>query len=141
MSEYTMPAVPFATLEDLAERGRPTPIEDEAKVERLLADASRVIIDQMPQAVRRAHPDTLTRIVCSMVTRVLDAGGPMPGLETTQFGVGPFQESYRWANPTGDLYLTKAEKRALRGPVAAFSVSTMPPDAGREYPGPGVEVW
>ena len=142
MSEpMMMPAVPFATLTDLADRGRPISGDEQVKAQTLLVDASQLLIDEMPVAVARATPETLTRIVCNMVLRVLDSGAPMPGIETTQFGVGPFQESYRWANPTGDLYLTKAERRALRGPVAAFSVSTMPPDAGREYPGGGVEVW
>src|SRR5690625_2110517 len=135
MSEQT-PQVPFADLDDLAARGRPTSPEDETKVERLLADASQVLADEMPAAVTRAHEDTLTRIVWNMVIRVLDSGAPVPGVESTQLGVGPFQESYRWANPTGDLYLTKGERRQLRGPRRAASISTMPPGAGSEYPGP-----
>lgn len=143
MSEQPMiPAVPFATINDLADRGRPTSSEDTTKVQTLLRDASQLILDEMPQAAARASADTLTRIVCSMVMRVLDSGAPAPGVETSQFGVGPFQESYRWANPTGDLYLTKGERRALRGAHGrASSISMMPPGAGSEYPGVGVEVW
>lgn len=142
MSEQPMmPVVPFADITDLADRGRPTSSEDETEVNKLLRDASQVLLDEMPAAVARAHHDTLTRIVCNMVLRVLDSGAPAPGVETSQFGVGPFQESYRWANPTGDLYLTKGERRQLRGPARAFSTSMMPPGAGSEYPGPGVEVW
>ncbi len=141
MSEPTTPVVPFATVADLANRGRSTSPEDQVKVETLLADASQILIDEFPRGVQTAAPETLTRIVCNMVLRVLDSGAPAPGVETTQFGVGPFQESYRWANPTGDLYLTKRERRQLGGPVRASSVSMMPEGAGREYPGVGVEVW
>lgn len=138
MSESTMmPAVPFATLTDLADRGRPISDDELVKAQTLLADASQLLIDEMPAAVARATPETLTRIVCNMVLRVLDSGAPMPGIETTQFGVGPFQQSHRWANPTGDLYLTKAERRQLRGPQRASSVSMMPAAAGSEYPGVG----
>lgn len=134
--------VPFATLQDLADRGRPTTLGDEMRVMSLVRDASQMLIDEMPAAVTRAHPDTLTRIVCAMVGRVLDSGAAdsMTGVESTQFGVGPFQQSYKWANPSGDLYVSKAERRALGGPRRASSVSMMPEGAGREYPGPWVEV-
>jgi len=136
-----MPAVPFATVADLENRGRSTSSEDRVKVETLLQDASQILVDEFPRGVQTAAPETLARIVCNMVLRVLDSGAPAPGVETTQFGVGPFQESYRWANPTGDLYLTKRERRQLGGPARAGSVPMMPPGAGREYPAPGVEVW
>lgn len=136
-----MPVAPFATSADLENRGRPTSSEDQVKVDTLLRDASQILIDEYPRGVQTASPETLTRIVCNMVLRVLDSGASAPGVETTQFSVGPFQESYRWANPTGDLYLTKRERRQLGGPARAGSVSMMPPWAGREYPVPGVEVW
>lgn len=132
--------VPFASIADLADRGRPTSLDEQTRVHTLLDDASQMLVDEMPAAVARANPATLTRVVCAMVIRVLDSGSTMPGVESTQFGVGPFQESYKWANPTGDLYLTKSERRALRGPRRAGSVSMMPPGAGREYPVAGVEL-
>ncbi len=140
MSEPTMPEVPFATLEDLANRGRPTSEDDKTHVETLLSDASQMLIDEMPRAVARANPETLKRIVCEMVKEAVDTGDSMPGAESTQFGVGPFQQSYKWANPTGALFIKKAHRRALRGPQRAFTVSTMPEGAGSEYPAPGGEL-
>lgn len=130
MTDVVMPTVPFATDVDLAERGWDTPSEDVVKVNRLLRDASQVLVDEMPAAVARANADTLTRIVCNMVLRVLESGAPLPGIETTQFGVGPFQHSHRWANPTGDLYLTKGERRQLRGGQRAGSIDVLQPGAG-----------
>jgi hypothetical protein len=41
---------------------------------------------------------------------------------------GPFSRSFNYSNPTGDLYLTKAERRLLGGGVQrAGSIDTVPP--------------
>lgn len=129
----TPPTVPFATITDLEYLGRDTDSDDLGRISRLLGDASQLVLDEIPAAIARP-PETLRRIVCAMVLRVLESGAPVAGVETSQFGVGPFQESYKWANPTGDLYLTKAERRQLRGPRRAFMIDTAPPDSGSEYP-------
>lgn len=110
----------------------------------LIDEASQMLRDEMPAAVARLEAQekfsTLERITARMVNDALPKdSGPPPGVETTQFGVGPFQHSYRYESPPGRLYLTKADRRALRGGQRASSVSTMPPDAGSEYAAPGVE--
>ena len=130
-----MPEVPFADITDLERHGRPTSTDEYERVETALADASQYLIDEMRASVARANPATLTAIVCAMVKRVLpdpDAAlsGPPPGVESRQFGVGIFQESLKYTNPTGDMYLTKSERRRLRGTRRAFMVDTLPPNAG-----------
>lgn len=113
----------FAQVSDL--RARKIEFDDEEEAKELLKDASQMLVDEMPAAVSRAHPRTLTRIVCSMVKRSLDDPGPVPfGMETGQFGVGPFQQSWKRHNPSDSLYLTKADRRALRGGQRAFMITT-----------------
>lgn len=121
-----MPDIPFASTDDIEARGHAIAVADLARAEKLLADASQMLVDEMPAAVDRAAPATLERIVCAMVIRELASADVRPGIETTQFGVGIFQESYKWSNPTGGLYISKAERRALRGPARAFSVNLAP---------------
>lgn len=68
-------------------------------------------------------PDLVADVVCAMVARTVPADG-MEGVHTLQTSVGPFQDSVRLANPGGDLYLTKGERRDLGiGGQRAFSVS------------------
>jgi hypothetical protein len=51
-----------------------------------------------------------------MVRRAMDAPDDAGfGIATVQETTGPFSRSFNYANPTGDLYLTKAERRMLGG--------------------------
>jgi hypothetical protein len=70
-----------------------------------------------------------TRVVCAMVQRAMDAPDDAGfGIATVQETVGPFSRSFNYSNPTGDLYLTKAERRLLGGGVQrAGSIDTAPP--------------
>lgn len=125
---------PFATATDLGSRWRPlTPAEMETAGV-LLADASQMIVDEAG-GVPAVPPRTLERIVCSMVKRAMSGPfGADLGVESTQVGAGPFQETLKFANPMGDLYLTKAERRALGiGRSRAFEVDLLPPGAEARY--------
>lgn len=126
----------YAEVNDLDARG--IEYEDRAQAEQLIKDASGILLDEMPGAVGRARPGTLTRIVCNMIQRALDDPGEMgfpfagPGFESTQVSIGPFQHSARKFNPSDNLYISKSDRRQLRGGQRAFMIVPGAPEADDE---------
>lgn len=118
------PTPPFAKFTDLEARWHTLTASEQEQATVLIGDASQMIIDTFPRYAA-ASLGTLTAIVCAMVKRAMIQGadGDMAGVNSVQQTTGPFNESYSYANPMGDLYLTKAEKQRLgRGNQRAFSV-------------------
>lgn len=105
--------IPFAKVPDLEARWRPITDVESARALTLLEDASQLIIDEGFD-VDTIAARTLTRIVCAVVKRAMSIPGG-DSVTSLQQGAGPFQQTAQFANPTGDLYLTKAERRALSG--------------------------
>lgn len=107
----------FATRAQLESRWRPLTTAERERAEVLLADASQQILDEDTHGVLAgldAPTLTLQKIVCAMVMRAM-ASGIDAGPPVTQDGwnAGPWGAQKTYANPTGDLYLTKAERRQL----------------------------
>lgn len=102
---------PFATAQELKDRWPDFPPGADAHAEVLLEDASQFILDICPVAAN-ANERSRRRVVCAVVKRSMSAG-ELAGLESAQQGAGPYQGTYRPANPHGDFYLTKAERTAL----------------------------
>jgi hypothetical protein len=110
----------YASVEDLQARWRPLSSGDEkARAEQKLKDASLVVADECRRsgvnldAADEMTKDALSLTVCEMVKRAMMS--PVDQAPITQGGVtvGPFSQSLTYANPTGDLYLTSAERRRL----------------------------
>lgn len=102
----------YATPDDLANVWHSLTIEEEKRAQHLLDDASQIMRDEVPAM----NASTATkRIVCvNMVKRAMmspQAEGVTQLSETT----GPFANSFTFANPTGSLYLTRDERRRLKG--------------------------
>lgn len=109
----------FATVEDLEARWRTLSTDEQAVATVLLDDASAMIRATCPDAT---DADILKLVVCAMVKRAMLAADA-PGVKTTQETAGPFSQSYTYANPMGDMYVTAAEKRLLGcGRQVAFTV-------------------
>lgn len=133
-------ADPFATTDDLAARWRPLSPAEETRAAVLLADASAIVRAEFPDVDGRlgAVPPTLDvaipgLVVCSMVKRAMVATADMAGVSSQQQSAGPYSLGLTFANPTGDLYITKAERRMLGGGQRAFTIDTTPPDAYADY--------
>lgn len=122
----------YATAADLEARWRALTEAEESLAEALLEDASgeidaefrrlgRVVADEL--VAGNVTADDLKVVACRVVKRAMASplGDDGAAIETMQFSAGPFQESRKYANPTGDLYLTKADRRRLGigGPVAS----------------------
>jgi len=124
----------FASSDDLAKRWRPLTETEKTTAEVLLQDASV----EVRSALKRAGIDTTADdfdtdaakiVVCGMVKRSMIAGDNSPGVTTAQETTGPFSRSFTYANPTGDLYMTKREKQLLGiGLQAAFTIPIGPAD-------------
>lgn len=112
---------PFASSADLKSRWPEMP--DGTVADTLLADASQLIRDTCP-GWASASEATLKAIACSMVKRAMISGLDNAGLSSSQETAGPFSQTWNYANPTGDLYLTRTEKQRLgQGRQRAFAVS------------------
>lgn len=116
---------PFATLTELKQRWPDFPSGADEHAETLLDDASEFILDMVPAAAN-ASPGTRRRIVCAVVRRSMEASLATGSVQTTMTA-GPFNINQSPANPHGDFYLTKNEKRSLGyGQQKAFSVKVGP---------------
>lgn len=126
---------PFATLDELKQRWPDFPAGADAHANILLDDASQFILDTVP-AAGGATESTRRRIVCAVVKRSMEAGAAdTAGLDTFQSGTGPFQFGGKVANPSGDFYLTKQERKALGdGKQQAFGVQIAGPLASVHLP-------
>jgi hypothetical protein len=103
---------PFATLADLKARWPDFPVGADAHATVLLEDASQFILDTVPTAGLAAEA-TRRRIVCAVVKRSMPSQNGLEGMESVQESTGPFSHTFKPVNPSGDFYLTKAEKTAL----------------------------
>lgn len=107
---------PFAVVSDLVDRWRSLTTAEEIRAYVLLTDASQMILDEDRRHVLDALTEptsTHVRITCKMVERAM--GTPADAPPVTQFSqtMGPFTNAGTLAGPSGDLYLTKAERRQL----------------------------
>ena len=121
----------YAEVSDLEARWRPLTDEEAARASALLDDAS-ALIDAYGQ-VDPSDPDTgraLTAVVCAMVQRAMSsAATDAYGVTQQSMTAGPYTQSWSYSNPTGDLYMTKAEKKMLG--LASGYIGSIRPMVGR----------
>jgi hypothetical protein len=101
---------PYAAVADLEKGWRTLSDSEKTIAEALLARASRMIAALCPGAAT-ADADLLADIACASVKRAMAAGGD--NVTSRSMTGGPYSEQLSYANPAGDLYLTKVEKRLL----------------------------
>lgn len=104
----------FAQVRDLETRWRPLGEAEKLRAEALLADATALIKDSI-RGWESSSEQSRKAVVCAMVKRAMLADIDQAPLASQQTGAGPFQESFAYANPTGDLYLTSADRQRLTG--------------------------
>lgn len=109
----------FATLEDLQAFWRTITPEETSRANlllemasdrlRLMAKNSGIDLDALI-LTDTALAGGLRAVVLSAVQRSLVSNNVnMPAVESYQQTAGPYSENIKYANPTGDLYFTKAE--------------------------------
>ena len=104
---------PFATVDDY--QARYGEMDDARRLALLLDDATAFIASQ-PGFVRNPDDSTraanLVRVACAVVHRSLSAGD-LAGIQSYSEGAVGYTASVTPYNPSGDFYLTKAERRSL----------------------------
>lgn len=123
----------YADVSDIEARWRALSTDEQARAAVLLDDASvqlsrLVTVDDSDQQQLAA----LKMVSCNMVIRVMSAGTSAAfGATNASMTGGPYTQSWTYEAPTGDMYLTKAEK-ALLG-VSAMIVGTIRPHIRPRY--------
>lgn len=129
----------MAALASLADPGavsdgwRPLTTAEAGRVDALVAKASRLIRDELPSVDARIlagalDPLSVADIVCDMVRRQLGTPTDQPPASQVTQSASIFSVGVTYANPTGEPFLTKSERRRLGvGRQRAGSVDLLPP--------------
>lgn len=73
----------------------------------------------------------LKQVCCSMVIRAMSATeADAFGASQMSMTAGPYSQSWSYSNPTGDMYLTKLEKRLLG--ITSGYIGTIEPRIGND---------
>lgn len=110
---------PFATIEDYEARFGDVPAQEQPAVEQRLSDASVMMAVSMQasgvdyEGAKPPLSDALVVVCCNVAHRAVQASADAYGVTQYSQGAGGYSESFTYANPSGDMYMTKAEKRML----------------------------
>ena len=121
----------YATVSDIEARWRTLTSDEEAKAAVLLDDAA-AILDTLA-VFDSSDPNVaanLRTVSCNMVIRSMSSSGDSFGMSQGSMTAGPYTQSWTYANPSGDMYLTKMEKRLL-GVTSGYIGSIRPQIAVR----------
>lgn len=110
-----------ATVDDLEKRWRALSCDEVTVAQNLLDDAETMIslllakrgVDLADQMSDDIFARALVFVECNVVKRSMMAGSDTFGLTQHSMTAGSFNESMTFANPSGDIYLTKTEKKML----------------------------
>lgn len=119
----------YATVDDLRDRWPDMPVGSDDHAEVLLADASALMRAECPTL--DSVDTAVLRMVCvDVVKSAMQSPDVGAGVSSLNMGAGPFSQQVSYANPAGDLFLSKKHKRLLGcGRQRAFSVDLL-----AEYP-------
>lgn len=114
-------------------------VEDEARVEVLLQDATNYLLSLYREAFGEDYQDgkktqfdnNATAVTCAIVARSLNVPTGMEGITQTSQTAGSYSASYTFSNPSGDFYLTKADKSRLGLTIRAY-IGSIPPLIGKD---------
>lgn len=112
----------FATIDDLEARYKTLTDGELARATALLTDASVMLVGEFNRVGKSIDEKdellmaNLTRVTCAMVKRVL-ASGLEADVSSSSMTAGSYSEQRTFANPTGDMYITKNERRSLGLPT------------------------
>lgn len=105
----------FATVADLEARWRDLSDAEEARASVLLDDAAAYL-----QALVEVDPDdevqaaNLKMVSCNMVKRAMSSSASDAfGVTNATATMGPFSQQVAYANPSGDMYVSKSERAIL----------------------------
>ena len=101
----------YANISDIEARWRVLSTDEAARANALLEDAAAVL-DNLADT-ERIEPNLLCQVSCNMVIRAMSAAQDALGVTQSSMTAGPYSQSWTYSNPSGDMYLTKAERKML----------------------------
>ena len=99
----------YANISDIEARWRVLSTDEAARANALLEDAA-TIIDAYCDV---SNYDAAMVVSCNMVIRAMSAAQDALGVTQSSMTAGPYSQSWTYSNPSGDMYLTKAERKML----------------------------
>lgn len=115
----------YASYEDVEARWRPLSASEQERATVLLGDAAAILDSFVKVDEDDDEQAELLKVVsCNMVIRAMSAALDTFGVTQSSMTAGPYTQSWSYANPSGDLYLTKAEKRLLG--IASGYIGSIP---------------
>ena len=117
----------YAEVSDIETRWRDLSTDEEARATALIDDASAMLAELVDIRDGDEQQAELLKIVCcSMVIRAMSASEyDAFGASQMSMTAGPYTQQFTYANPSGDMYLTKMEKRLL-GITSSYITSIRP---------------
>ena len=99
----------YATIGDIESRWRVLSTDEAARAAALLEDAATII-----DAYGTPNEDAARVVSCNMVIRAMSASSlDTFGVTQSSMTAGPYTQSWTYSNPSGDMYLTKTERKML----------------------------
>lgn len=137
-----MATIPFATVADYESRFGE--VEDESRLEVFLNDASVMMAVEMGAAgvdyanAQEPLASAIVAVCCEVAHRSMGARPDLYGVTNYSQGATDYSESFTYANPNGDMYLTKTQKRMLG--IRGGSIGSVRP-AIHDGAGDPVDSW
>lgn len=104
----------YAEISDIESRWRDLTSDEEAQATVFLDDASAMLSKLVDVDADDTEQAYLLKMVCAdMVIRKMSASSDAVGVDQSSITAGPYSQTYHFANPTGAMYVTKAEKHLL----------------------------
>lgn len=123
----------YADASDIEARWRALSADEETRADALLDDASAILNKLVKVDESDTEQAELLKIVCcDMVIRSLSSTAGA-GIDQSSMTAGPYSQSFHFVNPSGDLYLTKMEKRLLG--IATGYIGSIQPMIGGDHAG------
>jgi len=121
----------YAQVSDIEARWRDLSTAEETRAGVLIDDASAMLsalVDVDPNDTEQAA--LLKQVCCNMVIRAMSATeADSYGVSNMSMTAGPYTQQWTYTNASGDMYLTKMEKRLL-GVSTGYIGSIRPMMAG-----------
>lgn len=105
----------YATVSDIESRWRALSQDEQSRASVLIDDASAMLTALVSINEGDTEQEQLLKqVCCSMVIRAMSATeADTFGVSQTSMTAGPYTQSWNYANPSGDMYITRLEKRLL----------------------------
>jgi len=106
----------FAEVSDIEARWRSLSDDEKSRASVLIEDASAMLSALVNvDANDQQQAELLNTVCCNMVIRAMaQSNMDTFGVSQSAITAGPYTQSFSYSNPSGDMYLTKLEKKLLK---------------------------